>query len=56
MMSTMAIAAAGVAALESALVWRRTSESKQCLAQQETDVESVVQPETMSRHKGDCGR
>ncbi|SFU04151.1 hypothetical protein SAMN05192563_10082 [Paraburkholderia aspalathi] len=56
MMSTMANAAAGVAALVGALAWRRTSESEPRLAQQETDVESVVQPETMSRHKGDCGR
>ncbi|CAB3657630.1 hypothetical protein LMG24238_01497 [Paraburkholderia sediminicola] len=56
MMSTMADAAAGMAATVGALAWRRAGESEQRLAQQETDVESVVQPETMSRHKGDCGR
>ncbi|SOE99124.1 hypothetical protein SAMN05446635_7130 [Burkholderia sp. OK233] len=55
-MSTMANAVAGMAALGGALAWRRTSESAQRLAQQETDVECVVHPETMSRHKGDCGR
>ncbi|CAE6694797.1 hypothetical protein R20943_00244 [Paraburkholderia aspalathi] len=56
MMSTMANAAVGVAALVGGFAWRRTSESEPRLAQQETAVECVVQPETMSRHKGDCGR
>ncbi|CAE6786862.1 hypothetical protein [Paraburkholderia domus] len=56
-MSAMINAAAGVAALESALMRSRARESQQHrLAQQEANIECAVQPEAMSRHKGDCGR
>ncbi|CAE6876492.1 hypothetical protein R69927_03911 [Paraburkholderia domus] len=55
-MSAMINAAAGVAALESALMRSRARESQQRLAQQEANIECAVQPEAMSRHKGDCGR
>jgi hypothetical protein len=56
-MSAMINAAPGVAALKSARMRSRASESQQHrLARHEANIECAVQPEAMSRHKGDCGR